>query len=80
MFLRPVFVVVVIAVLALRVPAQPAPIATTTPSTPSAAGPAESPGAQARKSAWSFSLAAYTYFVPDHADYVQPTITADHVS
>ncbi len=27
---------------------------------------------------WSFSASAYTYFVPDSRDYVQPTITADH--
>lgn len=28
--------------------------------------------------AWSFSASAYTYFVPDDRDYVQPTLTADH--
>jgi len=27
--------------------------------------------------AWSFSASAYTYFVPDDRDYVQPTLTAD---
>lgn len=26
---------------------------------------------------WSFSVAAYTYIVPDSRDYVQPTVTAD---
>lgn len=26
---------------------------------------------------WAFSLSAYSYFVPDDDDYVQPTITAD---
>ena len=26
---------------------------------------------------WSFSISAYTYFVPDDHEYVQPTITAD---
>lgn len=26
---------------------------------------------------WAFSLSAYTYFVPDDDDYVQPTFTAD---
>ena len=26
---------------------------------------------------WSFSASAYTYFVPDDRDYVQPTFTAD---
>jgi hypothetical protein len=27
--------------------------------------------------AWSFSVSAYTYIVPDSRDYVQPTVTAD---
>ena len=27
--------------------------------------------------AWSFSVSAYTYIVPDGRDYVQPTVTAD---
>jgi len=27
---------------------------------------------------WSFSAAAYVYFVPDDSNYVQPTVTADH--
>lgn len=26
---------------------------------------------------WSFGASAYTYFVPDDADYIQPTFTAD---
>lgn len=26
---------------------------------------------------WSFSASAYTYFLPDHREYVQPTVTAD---
>ena len=26
---------------------------------------------------WSFSASAYTYFVPDNRNYVQPTVTAD---
>jgi hypothetical protein len=26
---------------------------------------------------WSFSVSAYTYFVPDDHEYIQPTITAD---
>ena len=26
---------------------------------------------------WSFSASAYTYFVPDSRNYVQPTVTAD---
>jgi len=28
--------------------------------------------------AWSFSLSASTYIVPDDREYVQPTVTADH--
>jgi hypothetical protein len=39
-----------------------------------------SPPAAVEKSAedeWSFALSASTYFVPDHHDYVQPTVTAD---
>ena len=31
----------------------------------------------ADEKAWSFSLSAATYIVPDHHDYVQPTFTAD---
>ena len=31
----------------------------------------------ADEKAWSFSASAYTYFVPDDRDYVQPTFTAD---
>ena len=27
--------------------------------------------------AWSLAASAYTYFVPDSANYVQPTFTAD---
>jgi hypothetical protein len=32
---------------------------------------------EADKKAWSFSLSAYTYIVPDSRQYVQPTFTAD---
>ncbi len=32
---------------------------------------------EADEKAWSFSASAYTYFVPDDRDYVQPTFTAD---
>jgi len=32
---------------------------------------------EADEAAWSFSVSAYTYFVPDDRDYVQPTFTAD---
>ena len=33
--------------------------------------------ARSRRKAWSFSASAYTYFVPDDREYVQPTFTAD---
>ena len=32
---------------------------------------------EADDKAWSFSASAYTYFVPDDSNYVQPTFTAD---
>ena len=32
---------------------------------------------EADEKAWSFSASAYTYFVPDDRNYVQPTVTAD---
>jgi len=34
-------------------------------------------GGLAESSAWSYSASAYTYFVPDDRDYVQPTFVAD---
>ena len=33
--------------------------------------------AEGDEETWSFSASAYTYFVPDDRDYVQPTFTAD---
>ena len=33
---------------------------------------------QPQERAWSFSISAYTYFVPNSHEYVQPTFTADH--
>jgi len=33
---------------------------------------------EADEKAWSFSVSATTYIVPDSRDYVQPTVTADH--
>jgi hypothetical protein len=39
------------------------------------APPAAPEGTDASK--WSFSASAFTYFVPDSRDYVQPTVTAD---
>ena len=32
---------------------------------------------ESEENKWSFSVAAYTYIVPDSREYVQPTITAD---
>ena len=32
---------------------------------------------EADEKAWSFSISAYTYIVPDSREYVQPTVTAD---
>ncbi len=54
--------------------AQPAPIAaaSATPETAQVTTPGEN--------AWTYYLSAYTYFVPDAADYVQPTFTADRGS
>jgi len=45
----------------------PTSAATTTPDRPK----------DADDKAWSFSVSAYTYIVPDGRDYVQPTVTAD---
>jgi hypothetical protein len=44
--------------------------------------PTESPGvaAEEKTNHWSFTGAAYTYFVPDSREYVQPTFTADRQS
>ena len=51
-------------VFAQATPKVPISAATTTP-------------AEADEKAWSFSAFAYTYFVPDDRNYVQPTFTAD---
>ena len=37
----------------------------------------DEPAARSDEPAWAFSASAYTYFVPDDGDYVQPTFTAD---
>lgn len=67
---------VAITVLAANSLAQPvlgAPLfATTHP----AINPTTEPAGDEKK--WEFSLSAYTYFVPDDHEYVQPTLTADH--
>jgi hypothetical protein len=44
---------------------------------PTAAETTPAPTGEAGEKAWSFSLSAYTYFVPDSHDYVQPTFAAD---
>lgn len=44
---------------------------------PAPASVAPVPAEEADGQAWSFSAAAYTYFLPDEGDYVQPTLTAD---
>ena len=41
-----------------------------------AASPSPSAGGNAGRD-WSFSASAFTYFVPDQRDFVQPTFTAD---
>ena len=61
---------VVLVVVAVVVIATTALAQTTTPAIDAAPAPEE-------EQAWSFSLSAYTYFIPDDHDYVQPTITAD---
>lgn len=38
---------------------------------------AATPPEEAGEKAWSFSAGAYTYFLPDEGDYLQPTLTAD---
>lgn len=43
---------------------------------PSASASEGTPGEPA-DAGWEFSLSAYTYFVPDDRDYVQPTMTFD---
>ncbi|HAB16083.1 MAG TPA: hypothetical protein DCE44_06505 [Verrucomicrobiales bacterium] len=35
------------------------------------------PTEEADEKAWSYSISAYSYFVPDDQDYVQPTVAAD---
>src|SRR4051812_24743141 len=45
-----------------------------------ASSPTTQPVAEANERAWSFSLSAFTYFVPDDHEYVQPTLTADRDS
>jgi len=63
---------IVLAVLVLsagRVSAQ-------SPATPAPAAPL-APAADDEAPAWSYSASVYTYFLPDEANYGQPTMTAD---
>lgn len=50
--------------------------ATNTPAS-SATNTTPAVATEAVEKAWSFSISAYTYIVPDSRDYVQPTVTAD---
>jgi hypothetical protein len=43
-----------------------------------AAATARGQTAEAASEPWTFSAAAYGYFVPEDGNYVQPTVTADH--
>jgi hypothetical protein len=51
--------------------------ATTDAPSPDAPTAVPEPSEDAETKAWSFSLSAYTYIVPDDRDYIQPTVTAD---
>jgi hypothetical protein len=55
---------------ALAQTATNAPISTATNTTPALTKETD-------EKAWSFSVSAYTYIVPDSREYVQPTVTAD---
>jgi hypothetical protein len=47
------------------------------PSVPTAAGITPAASAAAGENEWSFSAYAYAYIVPDDANFLQPTVTAD---
>jgi hypothetical protein len=47
---------------------------------PKSTAPTTQAVAESQERAWSFSISAYTYFVPNDHEYVQPTFTADHES
>ena len=54
------------------------PATTTATTTAPAEEPATAPApAEAEEDAWTFSLSAYTYIVPDDREYVQPTVRID---
>ena len=65
------FACLVIAIAAM----DRAVLAQATTSVPASAATSTPPGADDK--AWSFAASAYTYFVPDDREYVQPTFTAD---
>jgi hypothetical protein len=65
-------IAMVILLMARNAPAGPAPIAPD-----SNANPAPELTGEAEDKAWSFSLSAATYLVPDDQEYVQPTFMAD---
>src|SRR5437868_3632840 len=72
------FVSIAIVLGMLNAPARAAtfPSTATAPTTTAPTTTASLPEV-AEEKAWSFSLAAYAYFVPDSRDYVQPTFMAD---
>jgi hypothetical protein len=66
------------ACLAIAIAVMPATVfAQTSTNVPVAAAPNPPPEDEP---VWEFSVSGYTYFVPDDADVVQPTFTADHDS
>jgi hypothetical protein len=67
--MRIIFIVAALTVTTRLLFAQTTADTTTLPSTHVAD--------EADERQWSFSLSAYTYFIPDDHEYVQPTFTAD---
>jgi hypothetical protein len=66
------------AVLFLLLGQVPAPPAPDQPPIESPAASSAAPqSADEAPRRWSFSAAAYAYFIPDQRDYIQPTVTAD---
>jgi hypothetical protein len=66
----PALVLGVLALCAGRASGQP-------PATAPAAAQSAPTAAHSDAKTWSFSASAYTYFVPESDDYIQPTFTAD---
>jgi hypothetical protein len=69
----PGLIAIVVVLIAGNAPAGPTPIAPDSNPTKTAPALTEETGDKA----WSFSLSAATYIVPDDQEYVQPTFTAD---